>query len=114
MKNKKSFNIKFTKSAYKKIKKLSLQNKNKNLNFRIYIQGGGCSGFKYGFFFDKNLSNYDIFIKNKNIIIIIDKISIQYIIGSTIDYIENLEGSKFIVNNPNAKNNCSCGLSFDI
>lgn len=114
MNNKKFFNIEFTKSAYKKVKKLLLKNKNKKLNFRIYIQGGGCSGFKYGFILDKNLNEYDFIINKNDIIVTIDKISLQYLLGSTVDYIENLEGSKFVVHNPNAKHNCSCGLSFNI
>ncbi|UDG80417.1 iron-sulfur cluster insertion protein ErpA [Candidatus Annandia pinicola] len=114
MNNKKLFNIKFTKSAYKKVKNLLLKDKNKKLKFRVYIQGGGCSGFKYGFILDNNLNEYDFIINKKNIIVTIDKISLQYLLGSTIDYVENLEGSKFIVRNPNAKHNCSCGLSFNI
>lgn len=106
--------IKLTKNAIKKIKSLLLIKKNQNLKLRIYILGGGCSGFQYQFNFDKNIHQDDIVINQENACLIIDPISLQYIYGGEIDYIENLEGSKFIVRNPNAKNTCGCGASFNI
>ncbi|CDZ16494.1 Putative iron-sulfur cluster insertion protein ErpA [Candidatus Johnevansia muelleri] len=82
---------------------------------RIGIIGGGCSGLKYNFYFTKNLNNDDIRIKNiNNIEIIIDSFSYQYLLGSTLDYEEELLGSKFIIKNPNAITTCSCGASFSI
>ncbi|CAL4321184.1 Iron-sulfur cluster insertion protein ErpA [Buchnera aphidicola (Protaphis terricola)] len=107
-------NIQITYNAAKKIKDFISTKKNKNLKLRIYIIGGGCSGFQYQFIFDENINQDDIIIKKLDISIIIDPISLQYLHGGKIDYIENLEGSKFIVYNPNAKNTCGCGLSFDI
>ncbi|QJC31943.1 iron-sulfur cluster insertion protein ErpA [Enterobacteriaceae endosymbiont of Donacia versicolorea] len=101
-----------TKRALKKIKKLFYNNK--NVNFRIFIIGGGCSGFKYDFMLDKKIKKNDIITNTLGINIVIDKISIQYLYGSVIDYIENIEESKFIIKNLRMKNTCSCGSSFDI
>ncbi|QCI16466.1 iron-sulfur cluster insertion protein ErpA [Buchnera aphidicola (Aphis craccivora)] len=106
--------VKLTQTAIKKIKNFILIKKNKNLKLRIYIIGGGCSGFQYQFTFDENINEDDMIINQENIFLIIDPISLQYLKGGEIDYIENLEGSKFIVNNPNAKNTCGCGSSFNI
>ncbi|CAL4321286.1 iron-sulfur cluster insertion protein ErpA [Buchnera aphidicola] len=106
--------IKLTTNATKKISKLIQEKKNKNLKLRIYIIGGGCSGFQYQFIFDENIDKDDILIKKSNIFLVVDPISLQYLYGGTIDYLENLEGSKFIVSNPNAKNTCGCGSSFNI
>ncbi len=114
MKNIINNHIKITKNAIKKIQNLILIKKNKNLKLRIYIIGGGCSGFQYQFNFDENVNQNDILIDKKDVFLIIDPISLQYLNGGEIDYIENLEGSKFIVNNPNAKNTCGCGSSFNI
>lgn len=104
--------IKITKPAIKKI--TNLKNKNKTKNLRIFIKGGGCNGFQYQFHLDEKINNDDILIKKKNILLIIDVISMQYLIGSTIDFSENLEGSKFIIHNPQARNTCGCGASFNI
>ena len=106
--------IEFTNSAAKKIKSIIKEKKNKNVKLRIYIIGGGCSGFQYQFIFDEKINEDDILVKKLNICLVIDPISLQYLHGGTIDYLENLEGSKFIVSNPNAKNTCGCGLSFSI
>lgn len=101
-------------TAVKKIKMLIKEKNNANLKLRIYITGGGCSGFKYGFTFDENKNENDVIIEKYNIFIIVDPISLQYLIGGKIDYEENLEGSKFTISNPNAKHTCGCGLSFSI
>ncbi|MCW5197764.1 iron-sulfur cluster insertion protein ErpA [Buchnera aphidicola] len=106
--------FKLTKSAILKIKSLIKNNYNKNIKFRIYITGGGCSGFQYGFKFEKKNNKTDFIICQSNIFIIIDPISLQYLMGSKVDYIENLNGSKFIIKNPNSKSTCSCGASFNI
>ncbi|HXK00273.1 MAG TPA: iron-sulfur cluster insertion protein ErpA [Buchnera sp. (in: enterobacteria)] len=100
--------------AIKKIKMLIKEKKNTNLKLRIYISGGGCSGFQYGFTFDENTNENDVIIKKYDVYIVIDPISLQYLIGGKIDYKEDLEGSKFTVSNPNAKHTCGCGLSFSI
>ncbi|QCI22666.1 iron-sulfur cluster insertion protein ErpA [Buchnera aphidicola] len=113
---KKSFKdyLTFTEKAIKKIKNLIKIQKNINLKLRIYINGGGCSGFQYQFVFDTSMNEDDIIITQSDVSLIIDPISLQYLYGGQIDYLENLEGSKFIVSNPNAKNTCGCGSSFSI
>ncbi|CAL4042750.1 Iron-sulfur cluster insertion protein ErpA [Buchnera aphidicola (Pemphigus populi)] len=100
--------------AVKKIKTLIKKKNNSNLKLRIYITGGGCSGFQYGFTFDQNKNENDIIIEKCNIYIIIDPVSLQYLIGGKIDYKEDLTGSKFIISNPNATHTCGCGLSFSV
>ncbi|VFP85800.1 Iron-sulfur cluster insertion protein ErpA [Buchnera aphidicola (Cinara pseudotaxifoliae)] len=107
-----SFDI--TATAIKRVKSLLLVKKNLQLKLRVYITGGGCSGFQYGFKLDKIINKDDIYIKKSGITIVIDPISFQYLIGGKIDYIENLEGSKFMISNPNAQTTCGCGLSFSI
>lgn len=114
MKNHSIKYVEFTNSAAKKIKNLIKEKKNKNLKLRIYIVGGGCSGFQYQFIFDEKVNKDDILIEKLNIFLVIDPISLQYLHGGTVDYLENLEGSKFIISNPNAKNTCGCGSSFSI
>ncbi|QCI15900.1 iron-sulfur cluster insertion protein ErpA [Buchnera aphidicola] len=110
--SKKHLNI--TDKAIKKIQNLLTIKKNYNLKLRIYINGGGCSGFQYQFILDEKINKDDIIITRSNISLVIDPISLQYLNGGKIDYLENLEGSKFIVFNPNAKNTCGCGSSFSI
>lgn len=111
--NIKSINpITITKNAIRKIKNLILM-ENKN-NLRIYIVGGGCSGFQYEFKLDDQKKKTDLIFQISGINIIIDAISWQYLVGGKLDYIENLRGSKFIIKNPNAKTTCGCGLSFSI
>ncbi|VFP81058.1 Iron-sulfur cluster insertion protein ErpA [Buchnera aphidicola (Cinara kochiana kochiana)] len=105
------FNI--TIKAIDKIKQLVIKKKIQ-LKLRIYITGGGCGGFQYGFKLEKSINKDDIYIQQSGIEIIIDPISSQYLIGGKIDYQENLEGSKFIVINPNAQTTCGCGLSFSV
>jgi iron-sulfur cluster insertion protein len=113
IKSKKEY-LSFTDSATKKIKYLIKEKKNNNLKLRIYISGGGCSGFQYQFIFDEKVNKNDIVINQSNVLLVIDPISLQYLYGGKIDYLENLEGSKFIVSNPNAKNTCGCGSSFNV
>ncbi|WP_343153899.1 iron-sulfur cluster insertion protein ErpA [Buchnera aphidicola (Mindarus keteleerifoliae)] len=114
MSEKNQRSIFISKTAKNKIIELFKNKKNKNLKFRIYITGGGCTGFKYGFIFDEKINKKDIFLKKDNVPVIIDHISFQYLIGGTLDFIENLEGSKFTISNPNAKITCGCGLSFSV
>lgn len=107
-------NLNFTDSAALRIKYLIKKEKNKNLKLRIYIMGGGCSGFQYKFVFDDKVNKDDLIIENFGIKLIIDSMSYQYLIGGKLDYIESIEGSKFVIFNPNAETTCSCGSSFSI
>ncbi|MFI4853150.1 MAG: iron-sulfur cluster insertion protein ErpA [Candidatus Makana argininalis] len=114
--NIKNLNIYFTDKAAIRTKYLILKENKTNLKLRIYINGGGCKGFKYNFLLDNKYSNKDFIIKNYNINekLIVDNISLQYLIGSSIDYIEEIEFSRFVVINKKYKNTCSCGYSFSI
>lgn len=112
--NTKKIPLIFTKSAAKKVKFLIKRKKNKNLNLRVYIVGGGCSGFQYRFSLDEKINKNDFIIEEIGVKLIVDALSLQYLYGGKIDYLENLEGSKFIIINPNAKITCSCGTSFSI
>ncbi|CAL4326275.1 iron-sulfur cluster insertion protein ErpA [Buchnera aphidicola] len=114
MKKKYNNYLDFTDKAAQRIKDLITIKKNNNLKLRIYINGGGCSGFQYQFIFDEKINKDDIIINKSDISLIVDPISLQYLYGGKIDYLENLEGSKFIISNPNAKNTCGCGSSFSI
>ncbi|WP_339044844.1 iron-sulfur cluster insertion protein ErpA [Candidatus Zinderia endosymbiont of Aphrophora alni] len=105
-------NISLTNKAILRIK--SIIKKKKELKLRIFIKGGGCSGFKYGFILEKLVNFDDIIIILNDIQLLVDFISYQYLIGSKIDYYDDINGSKFIVNNPNAITTCGCGSSFSI
>jgi len=85
-----------------------------NLNLRVYVTGGGCSGFQYGFSFDKVIDEEDTCITKDGANLVIDSLSLQYLEGSTVDYKEDLMGSKFVITNPNATTTCGCGESFSI
>ena len=85
-----------------------------NLNLRVYVTGGGCSGFQYGFSFDKVIDEEDTCITKDGANLVVDSLSLQYLEGSTVDYTEDLMGSKFIITNPNATTTCGCGESFSI
>lgn len=107
--------VKLTDFAINKVKYFIAQEKNNlNLKLRVYIIGGGCGGFQYGFVLDDNVTQDDCIIKNNGVDLIIDPMSLQYLFGGVIDYYEGLEGSKFVVINPNAVITCSCGSSFSI
>ncbi len=84
------------------------------LNLRVYVTGGGCSGFQYGFSFDDVVEEDDTCIEKDGANLVVDSLSLQYLQGSTVDYIEDLTGSKFIISNPNATTTCGCGESFSI
>lgn len=104
----------FTDNAAHKVKALLAEETNKNLNLRVFITGGGCAGFSYGFKFDENIQEDDTQVEKEGVKLLVDAMSIQYLDGSEIDYVEGLEGSRFIVNNPNAVTTCGCGSSFSI
>lgn len=104
----------FTDAAANKVKSLIEGEDNPNLRLRVYITGGGCSGFQYGFTFDDQINEGDLTIENQNVGLVVDPMSLQYLIGGTVDYTEGLDGSRFVVNNPNASSTCGCGSSFSI
>ncbi|MDF2690648.1 MAG: iron-sulfur cluster insertion protein ErpA [Gammaproteobacteria bacterium] len=104
--------IKFTDSAANKVKSLIDEEGNPNLNFRAYITGGGCSGFQYGFTFDEEIAEDDFQIEKNGVTLLVDSMSFQYLAGAEIDYQEDMNGSQFIIRNPNAKTTCGCGSSF--
>lgn len=106
--------IDITESAIKRLSTLLKDEEDKNTKLRIYITGGGCSGFQYGFTFDSNKSDDDLIIEKESISIVVDPMSMQYLIGSVLDFTEGLEGSRFVIKNPNAKTTCGCGSSFGI
>lgn len=81
---------------------------------RIFVEGGGCSGFQYGFTFDEKVNEGDMTIEKNEVTLVVDPMSLQYLVGGTVDYVEGLEGSRFLVNNPNATTTCGCGSSFSI
>ena len=102
----------FTDSAAEKVKKLIEEEKNPSLNLRVFITGGGCSGFQYGFTFDEKFQDGDAEIAKCGVKLLVDPMSIQYLRGAEIDYQEGLEGAQFVIKNPNAKTTCGCGSSF--
>ncbi|MDH5611143.1 MAG: iron-sulfur cluster insertion protein ErpA [Gammaproteobacteria bacterium] len=107
-------NAEITDAAAAKVKKLIEEEGNPNLKLRVTVSGGGCSGFQYGFDFDENVADDDIQIVKDGVTMIIDGMSMQYLAGSAIDYLEGLEGARFVISNPNAKTTCGCGSSFSI
>lgn len=106
--------VSFSDAAARKAKALIEEEKNPNLKLRIYISGGGCSGFQYGFSFDENIGEGDVTIENDGVALVIDPMSYQYLVGAEVDYTEGLEGAQFVVNNPNATTTCGCGSSFSV
>jgi len=106
--------IVFTDNAAKKVATLIAEEGNDNLKLRVFISGGGCSGFQYGFTFDEKVSEDDTQVENSGVTLLIDPMSYQYLIGAEIDYKEDLEGAQFIIKNPNATTTCGCGSSFSV
>ena len=106
--------IRLSANALRKVRSLVADEGNSSLKLRVYITGGGCSGFQYGFSFDEVIGEDDMVIEKEGVTAIIDAMSYQYLMGSEVDYSEGLEGSKFVVNNPNATATCGCGASFSI
>jgi len=106
--------MRFTDSAARKVKSLIEEEGNDNLKLRVYITGGGCSGFSYGFKFEDEVKDDDTKVENQGVMLVVDPMSIQYLAGSEVDYTEGLQGSQFVVTNPNATSTCGCGSSFSI
>jgi iron-sulfur cluster insertion protein len=102
----------FTDSAANKVKQLIEEEGNPDLKLRVFVSGGGCSGFQYGFTFDEVTNEDDTVLIKHGVHLLIDPMSFQYLVGAEIDYQENLEGSQFIIKNPNAVTTCGCGSSF--
>ena len=102
----------FTDAAAEKVKSLIEEEKNKNLKLRVFISGGGCSGFQYGFTFDENMQDGDTKVEKRGVTLLVDPMSYQYLMGAEIDYTEGLEGAQFVIKNPNATTTCGCGSSF--
>jgi len=104
--------IMFTDNAAQKVAGLIQEEGNDNLKLRVYITGGGCSGFQYGFTFDEEVNDDDTQIEKGGVTVLIDSMSIQYLTGAEIDYKEDLSGAQFVIRNPNASTTCGCGSSF--
>lgn len=104
--------INFTDSAALKVKELILEADNHNLKLRVYIIGGGCSGFQYGFSFEQEEKDDDFIFENHGVYLVVDPVSFQYLMGADIDYKDDIQGASFIIRNPNAKTTCGCGSSF--
>ena len=102
----------FTESAAKKVKQLIDEEGNSALKLRVFISGGGCSGFQYGFTFDENVNDGDTSVEKCGVTLLIDPMSYQYLVGAEIDYTEGLQGEQFVIRNPNATTTCGCGSSF--
>jgi len=104
--------IVFTDAAANKVGELIKEEDNPNLKLRVFISGGGCSGFQYGFTFDENIEDGDSQVVNQGVTLVVDPMSVQYLMGAEIDYKDDLQGAKFIIRNPNAATTCGCGSSF--
>tara|TARA_Y100000768_G_scaffold216012_1_gene162821 strand:+ start:2310 stop:2693 length:384 start_codon:yes stop_codon:yes gene_type:complete len=102
----------FTDAAANKVKNLIEEERNDELKLRVFVSGGGCSGFQYGFTFDENIQDGDTKIEKNGVMLLVDPMSFQYLSGAEIDYKEDLEGSQFVIKNPNATTTCGCGSSF--
>ena len=102
----------FTDAAAGKVGELIREEANPNLKLRVFVSGGGCSGFQYGFTFDEKIEEGDFCVENRGVQLLVDPMSAQYLMGAEIDYKEDLQGAQFVIRNPNAKTTCGCGSSF--
>jgi len=103
-----------TQNAANKVKTLITEEGNDALKLRVFVTGGGCSGFQYGFSFDENINDGDTAIEKDGVTFLVDPMSYQYLVGAELDYQEGLQGAQFIIKNPNASTTCGCGSSFSI
>ena len=106
--------LEFSDTAVNKLKALQAEENNPNLKLRVSVDGGGCSGFQYTFSLEEEIQPVDRTVEKQGVTLVIDQTSYQYLTGSTVDYVEGLEGAMFVVNNPNATSTCGCGASFSI
>ncbi|WP_201022822.1 iron-sulfur cluster insertion protein ErpA [Thiomicrospira sp. WB1] len=106
--------VNFTEAAAQKVSGLIADEGNPELKLRVYITGGGCSGFQYGFTFDESQADDDTVVEKEGVKLMIDPMSFQYLMGARIDYLEDLQGARFVIENPNATTTCGCGSSFGV
>jgi iron-sulfur cluster insertion protein len=106
--------LNFTAAAAAKVARLIEDEGNPALKLRVFIQGGGCSGFQYGFEFDEQRGEDDLALERDGVTLLVDPLSLQYLMGAEVDYRENLQGAQFVIRNPNAKTTCGCGSSFTV
>ena len=104
--------VQLTDNAVRKISNLLKEETDPNIKLRIFVSGGGCSGFQYGFQFDENQEKEDIVIESGDVQVLVDPVSLNYLNGAEVDYVESLQGSQFVIKNPNAASTCGCGHSF--
>ncbi len=104
----------FTDSAASKVKELIEEEANEELKLRVFVSGGGCSGFQYGFTFDETINEDDFVIEKQGVRLLVDSMSVQYLLGAEIDYQENAQGAQFVIKNPSAASTCGCGSSFSV
>jgi iron-sulfur cluster insertion protein len=104
----------FSDAAAVKVRELMAEEGNEALMLRVFISGGGCSGFQYGFTFEEAFGEGDTVVENHGVKLLVDPLSIQYLAGAEIDYTEGLEGARFVIKNPNATTTCGCGSSFSV
>jgi iron-sulfur cluster insertion protein len=104
----------FTPAAAAKVRELILEEANPELKLRVYITGGGCSGFQYGFTFDEKVDDGDVTVMRDEVTLVVDPLSFQYLEGAEVDYTESLQGARFVIRNPNAATTCGCGSSFGL
>lgn len=106
--------IVFTDAAAGKVRELVDEEGNPELKLRVFVQGGGCSGFQYGFTFDEIVNEDDTTMEKNGVMLLIDAMSLQYLVGAEIDYKDDLQGAQFVIKNPNASTTCGCGSSFSV
>jgi len=106
--------LEFTPSAAAKVAELIVEEGNPALKLRLYVTGGGCSGFSYGFAFDDQVAEDDSQIVTEGVALVVDAMSLQYVLGARVDFEDGLEGSRFVIHNPNAQTTCGCGSSFSV
>ncbi|MBP9218888.1 MAG: iron-sulfur cluster insertion protein ErpA [Sterolibacterium sp.] len=106
--------IQFTDNAVEKVRDLIAEEGNPDLKLRVFVSGGGCSGFQYGFTFEEDQNEDDTLVEKGGVTLLIDPMSYQYLAGAEIDYSEGLQGSQFVIKNPNAQSTCGCGSSFTV
>ena len=106
--------LEFTPQAAAKVAELIEEEGNPNLKLRLYVTGGGCSGFSYGFAFDDEVAEDDTLTVTEGVALVVDAMSQQYVLGARVDFEDGLEGSRFVIHNPNAQSTCGCGSSFSV
>jgi iron-sulfur cluster insertion protein len=106
--------LEVTDRAVEKVQSLKTEEENDDLKLRVYVTGGGCSGFQYGFSFEDTMAEDDTLVSRNGVTVLVDSLSFQYLAGSTVDYEVGLMGSRFLITNPNASTTCGCGASFSI